>query len=561
MQTSVLPIGTCEEIDKRIRNFVWGSSVEERKVHLVSWEHICLPKSKGGLGLRLARHLNTAYMVKLAFLFYQNPDLFWVRMLHSKYFREVNGELQPRNTSSQSAVWKGISRSWNIMLMGARSGIRNGNDTDFWTSRWLDSGTQLIDQLQNPDDDFNILAKVSDMTLDNGNWNFLLLRRFLPESLVEEVAGMSPPRADLGEDVCTWGLDDNGRFSVRTAYELVHDSPNPRPEVDWSLVWRWNGPGRVQYFLWLAAQGKLLTNLERKRRHLTNGGNCPRCDLDEESILHVLRDCSYARQVWDHLGVSASDPSRTGRCPNEWIKYMIKHEKASEFIIACWYLWKARNELVFAGNTNDPRSTAARIQTWHSIVSSSTLHQELITVNKPQRTRSDIAWEPGAEGWVVLNTDGSVQSNCSKAAAGGLIRNADGRCLLAFCSNLGRCSIMRAELRGVIEGLQRAWGEGFRRIQARVDSQAILSLLRSGSSADHGFAVEVVALRELLERDWEVTITHTYREGNFAADYLASLGHQFPLGAHLVSIHDSNLNYFLRRDCIGVSEPRLIPVN
>ncbi|CAN1189942.1 hypothetical protein LINPERHAP2_LOCUS40194, partial [Linum perenne] len=65
----------------------------------------------------------------------------------------------------------------------------------------------------------------------------------------------------------------------------------------------------------------------------------------------------------------------------------------------------------------------------------------------------------------------------------------------------------------------------------------------------------------LLERDWEVTITHTYREGNSTADYLASFCHQFPLGVHPISIHDCNLNYFLRRDCIGVFEPRLIPVN
>ncbi|CAN1171502.1 Putative ribonuclease H protein At1g65750, partial [Linum perenne] len=51
MQTSILPINTCEEIDRRIRNFVWGTSPEERKVHLVSWEQICMPKDKGGLGL------------------------------------------------------------------------------------------------------------------------------------------------------------------------------------------------------------------------------------------------------------------------------------------------------------------------------------------------------------------------------------------------------------------------------------------------------------------------------------------------------------------------------
>ncbi|CAN1750621.1 Putative ribonuclease H protein At1g65750 [Linum perenne] len=500
-------------------------------------------------------------MVKLAFLFFQKPDLLWVQVLHTKYFREVNGELKPRNTSSQSAIWRGIARSWNAMLLGARSGIRNGEDTDFWTSRWLDSGVQLIDHAWNPDYELNITAKVRDMVSSDGSWNLNTLRSCLPENLVEEIVGMTPPKADLGEDVCSWGREINGKFSIRSAYELVQETPNPRAEVDWKSVWNWNGPGKVQYFLWLVAQGKLLTNLERKRRHLTDVGSCPRCESEDESILHLFRDCPFARQVWVNLGIHAPELDEAGSCSNNWLKSMLKHERTSELIGACWYLWKLRNEWVFEGKVNTPQSSAIRIHSWFSIIKAANQHQELIKGKQTERVRRDIAWEPGEEGWVVLNTDGSVKKDCSKAAAGGLIRDANGRCLYAFCFNLGRCSIMRAELRGVIEGLRMAWEEGFRKVKARVDSQAILSLIWGDTSADHPFAIETAALRELLERDWEVTITHTYREGNSAADYLASLGHQYPLGVHPVSTQECNLNYFLRRDCIGVSEPRLIPVN
>ncbi|CAN1215904.1 hypothetical protein LINPERPRIM_LOCUS431 [Linum perenne] len=72
-------------------------------------------------------------------------------------------------------------------------------------------------------------------------------------------------------------------------------------------------------------------------------------------------------------------------------------------------------------------------------------------------------------------------------------------------------------------------------------------------------ASSITILRDLLNRDWEVTISHTYGEGNCTADYLASLGHDLPRGLHLVPLPDCNLSYFLRRDCIGISEPRLIP--
>ncbi|CAN1788156.1 Putative ribonuclease H protein At1g65750 [Linum perenne] len=97
----------------------------------------------------------------------------------------------------------------------------------------------------------------------------------------------------------------------------------------------------------------------------------------------------------------------------------------------------------------------------------------------------------------------------------------------------------------IAEGLQRAWENGFRKVDARIDSQAILSLIRANNLDEHQHGVDVAALRKLLEGDWEVTITHTYREGNSAADYLADLRHQFPLGVHPISSYDCNLSYFL----------------
>ncbi|CAN1183110.1 Putative ribonuclease H protein At1g65750, partial [Linum perenne] len=200
-------------------------------------------------------------------------------------------------------------------------------------------------------------------------------------------------------------------------------------------------------------------------------------------------------------------------------------------------------------------SLVNRVKAWISAVNSAIDNQELIGKPKPNRKRTGIAWEPGEEGWAVLNTDGSVLSDSSKAAAGGLIRNSEGRCLKAFCINLGRCSIMRAELRCIINGLLIAWDIGYQKIEACVDSRAILSLVQIEALCTHQHASEI---SKLLERDWVVTLSHTYREGNAAADYLANLGHSHPPGTHLIPC---NFSYPLRRDCMGISEPRLIPVN
>ncbi|GER31306.1 ribonuclease H-like superfamily protein, partial [Striga asiatica] len=62
----------------------------------------------------------------------------------------------------------------------------------------------------------------------------------------------------------------------------------------WRAVWQWPGPQCTRTFLWLLTENILLTNVERKRRHLTANGLCEMCGQTEETILQAVRDCSLA---------------------------------------------------------------------------------------------------------------------------------------------------------------------------------------------------------------------------------------------------------------------------
>lgn len=61
-----------------------------------------------------------------------------------------------------------------------------------------------------------------------------------------------------------------------------------------------------------------------------------------------------------------------------------------------------------------------------------------------------------------MNSDGAVRSR-GKATAGGLIRNHDGTWLGGFMVNIGKTTVVQAELVGVKEGLKLAKALGCQR--------------------------------------------------------------------------------------------------
>lgn len=64
MQIVPLPLNLCSEIDKIIRKFLWGNSVDTKKVHLVKWDTVCKDKESYGVGIHPVLAFNQAYMVK-----------------------------------------------------------------------------------------------------------------------------------------------------------------------------------------------------------------------------------------------------------------------------------------------------------------------------------------------------------------------------------------------------------------------------------------------------------------------------------------------------------------
>ncbi|CAN1756678.1 Putative ribonuclease H protein At1g65750 [Linum perenne] len=285
---------------------------------------------------------------------------------------------------------------------------------------------------------------------------------------------------------------------------MLNDVSSESGDPIWPLIWRWHGPNKIKHFLWIASHNRLLTNEERGRRHITNKVFCPRCSSISESSSHMLLDCPFAMQVW--------------------------MKELCEF--------------------------------WTSLVLSSWKTNQLGR-EAPGLARQTqlIAWRPGEEGWATLNTDGSRLHRSGATAIGGLIRDERGKFVRAFCANVGDCSITRAELRAIVEGVKMAWNLGFRKVAVQTDSRAAIAILQTGIGLTSQHAALVAEFHELKMKDWEISLSHIYREANCATDHLANFGHSFCVGLYEFNTPDSSLASWLRHDLLGVALPRVVSNN
>ncbi|KAK5775933.1 hypothetical protein PVK06_043889 [Gossypium arboreum] len=136
MQTMMVPKGLCDEIERIVRKFVWGSTNGNAKVALVSWDSVCQPKAHGGLGLRHLEDHNTSFMIKMGFNIVYNINALWVQVIRSKY--GILSSL-PDNVSMGrcSILWRSIAKVWPLIYENLLWSVGDGKSIQCWRDPWI----------------------------------------------------------------------------------------------------------------------------------------------------------------------------------------------------------------------------------------------------------------------------------------------------------------------------------------------------------------------------------------------------------------------------------------
>lgn len=112
-----LSLKVCQEMEKIIRNFVWGNSDERKGINLVKWEDLSHDVKNGGLGFKILFCLNNALLMKVRFNLLKKSDQLWVQVLKGKY--KWNEKIPfSLNIKNASFFWKGIGGVWSMIWDG-----------------------------------------------------------------------------------------------------------------------------------------------------------------------------------------------------------------------------------------------------------------------------------------------------------------------------------------------------------------------------------------------------------------------------------------------------------
>ncbi|GLT28325.1 hypothetical protein SLA2020_032670 [Shorea laevis] len=553
MQSSLLPASIHKEIDQISRNFIWGSEVKQRKIHLVNWNIVSSPKHLGGLGLKSARETNLVAMCKLNWRLHQEKDKTWSDMFRSKY-NVLNCHSRP--TVAGSPIWKAITKGYDLFSLGLKWVPHTRTNISFWTDCWV-TETPLASIVYGPHYPNFKAITVSDF-FSAGNHASDLISYSLPENILNRLKAIPLSIFNSKEDSFAWKGTTKGEFSSASAYYILKTPPTST-DIDWDWIWKLPTIPKIQHFFWLLAHQRLKCFSFLHHLNISTTANCPRCHVDEETVEHLIRLCPSSIDILHDLFPNISSQQQQELDFVSWLKFNAHCKVRTHilnipwnilFCFAIWGIWLQRNQTIHSPHPYQISISCNTIvekaaEFWASIIpKDNRIYQE-----------ENFKWDKPPSNVIKLNTDGSAKGNPGISAAGGIFRDCQGNWKLGYARKIGWSNSLAAELWAIRDGLQLAIMHRFFHIIVESDSLVAINLLHEPPPASHNLNSLIFDCMELVQQIPKAELKHIVRESNMAADQMAKQGHVIDCDCVIFEDIPPSVKQYCIADMMGIEFP------
>ncbi|KAJ9555971.1 hypothetical protein OSB04_010585 [Centaurea solstitialis] len=364
MSVFILPSGVIHELEALFRKFLWAQGESAQGKCKLSWESVCMPIEKGGLGIRRLGMWNRAMVTKHIWDVLRMRSTLWVQWVRLHYIQGGSfWNMVPK------ANWSWIFRK----MLDLRPLVRrfffhrlgDGSTTNAWMDKWIPIGpiSELIPYRRFSNMGYSISTTARDLILaSDGEWPNTWTQ------ICTELQNYQLPTLvdDTVDEICWRNFQgDLGTFSVSDAYT---DFLGNLITVDWAMeVWFKGCIPKHAFCVWTACHGRLPTQDRLHWKHDPPDLRCPLCDTVLDTHDHLFFTCDFSLQVWRTI----KRDTRLYGFPERWQEICEsfvqgrgpkKREQRLALQATIYCIWRERNRRLFGNKSNSADSVIKEIR-------------------------------------------------------------------------------------------------------------------------------------------------------------------------------------------------------
>ncbi|XP_020685967.1 uncharacterized protein LOC110102125 [Dendrobium catenatum] len=282
---SILPKTVFKFFEKTCSRFLFfGDITSINKLHMVSWENVCKPKEKGGLGIPSLHAIQFAFNCSVIHRMYNciSPLSVWLTSQYTSPWRPPNHKA--------SKFWISVCHTASSVKPYFKFVITPNAPISLFWDHWCYNNT-LQDFVGNiPMEFFSI--PLQRHYIANSAWNFAAA---VPQQIRDKICNL--PISSTASPCLILKDCVNVKFK-----DFIEEFYCSLPSFSWhNFVWHRKNVLKHSVFVWLALVGGLKTQDALRIRNINVPVMCSFCSVAPETVNHIFFECNFTFYILNSL--------------------------------------------------------------------------------------------------------------------------------------------------------------------------------------------------------------------------------------------------------------------